>query len=86
MITTINLFYKDKTNLMETGTFSSDRISNIDDARVLIVKYLNGNFSDAKYRINVRYGLKQINNSINIIFDEHLSVKREFMLKQIFND
>ena len=55
MITTINLFYKDKTNLMETGTFSSDRISNIDDARVLIVKYLNGNFSDVKYRINVRY-------------------------------
>jgi len=86
MITTINLFYKDKTNLMETGTFSSDRISNIDDARVLIIKYLNGNFSDVKYKINVRYGLKQIDNSINIIFDEHLSVKREFKLKQIFND
>ena len=86
MITTINLFYKDKTNLMETGTFSSYRISNIDDARVLIVKYLNGNFSDVKYRINVRYGLKQIDNSINIIFDDHLSVKREFKLKQIFND
>ena len=26
------------------------------------------------------------NSKINIIFDEHLSVKREFKLKQIFND
>lgn len=82
----INLFYKDKNNLMETGTFSSDRVSNIDDARVIIIKYLNGNYSDVKYKINVNYDFKQNSNSINITFDEHLSIKREFILKQIFND
>jgi len=82
----INLFYKDKSNLMETGTFSSNMISNIDDARFIIVKYLNGNFSDAKYKINVNYDFKQSCSSINITFDEHLSVKREFILKQIFNN
>lgn len=82
---TINIFFKSLDNLINSETIISNKITSIDDARILVIKYLGKHYSNYKYKLIVN--TLDNKNSINVIFeDEELSIKREFLLNKILED
>jgi hypothetical protein len=83
----LNLYLKDKSNLFQSEVISFNRkIKTLDDARILIIKYLGNNYSSCKYNINIYNSFDGKESSINIIFEEAIFIKRDIMLKDLLND
>ena len=83
----LNLYLKDKTNLFQSEIIHLNReIKTLDDARILIIKYLGNNYASCKYSINIYNSFDGTESSINIIFEDALFIKRDIMLKELLND
>ena len=83
----LNLYLKDKSNLFQSEVIHLNReIRTLDDARIIIIKYLGNNYSSCKYSINIYNSFDGTESSINIIFEDVLFIKRDIMLKELLND
>ena len=83
----LNLYLKDKSNLFQSEVIHLNReIRTLDDARIIIIKYLGNNYSSCKYNINIYNSFDGTESSINIIFEDVLFIKRDIMLKELLND
>ena len=76
----LNLYLKDKSNLFQSEVISFNRkIKTLDDARILIIKYLGNNYSSCKYNINIYNSFDGTESSINIIFGKKQSMSIYFI-------
>lgn len=83
----LNLYLKDKSNLFQSEVIHLNReIRTLDDARIIIIKYLGNNYSSCKYNINIYNSFDGTESSINIIFEDAIFIKRDIMLKELLND
>ena len=83
----LNLYLKDKSNLFQREIIHLNReIRTLDDARIIIIKYLGNNYSSCKYNISIYNSFDGKESSINIIFEDALFIKRDIMLKELLND
>ena len=83
----LNLYLKHKSNLFQSEVIHLNReIRTLDDARIIIIKYLGNNYSSCKYNINIYNSFDGTESSINIIFEDALFIKRDIMLKELLND
>ena len=86
-MTEVNLYLENKNKKLKTYQFE-EFVTNIDDARVLLFKYVNSFYLNSKYKIivsnrfvdNIQY------SKINVIFDKNTELNREFLLKDLLND
>ena len=86
-MTEVNLYLQNKNKKLKTYQFE-EFVTNIDDARVLLLKYVNSFYLNSKYKIivsnsfvdNIQY------SKINVIFDKNTELNREFLLKDLLND
>jgi hypothetical protein len=86
-MTEVNLYLENKNKKLKTYQFE-EFVTNIDDARVLLLKYVNSFYLSSKYKIivsnrfvdNIQY------SKINVIFDKNTELNREFLLKDLLND
>jgi len=82
----VNIYLETEHNLVESFDIQyDDKITNIDDARYLIIKYLDKHYQNYKYKLNI-YNSFDGKNSINLFFEKELSIKREFLINKILND
>ena len=71
----INVYLKDKTNLVETFDISiGEKVTSIDSARMIVIKYLDSIYSDIKYTTN-----------IFTTFEDDVCLTREFKLRKLLN-
>jgi hypothetical protein len=86
-MTEVNLYLENKSSKLKTYHFQED-VTNIDTARVLLIKYVNPFYLNSKYKITVSN--RFINNvrysEIDVIFDKNTELNREFLLKGLLND
>ena len=86
-MTEVNLYLENKNKKLKTYQFE-EFVTNIDDARVLLLKYVNSFYLSSKYKIivsnrfvdNIQY------SKINVMFDKNTELNREFLLKDLLND
>lgn len=86
-MTEVNLYLESKNKKLKTYQFE-EFVTNIDDARVLLLKYVNSFYLNSKYKIivsnrfvdNIQY------SKISVIFDKNTELNREFLLKDLLND
>jgi hypothetical protein len=86
-MTEVNLYLENKNKKLKTYQFE-EFVTNIDDARVLLFKYVNSFYLNSKYKIIVsnRFidGIQC--SKISVIFDKNTELNREFLLKDLLND
>jgi hypothetical protein len=86
-MTEVNLYLENKGKKLKTYHFEED-VTNIDNARVLLFKYVNSFYLNSKYKIIVSNRI--INDiqcsKISVIFDKNTELNREFLLKDLLND
>jgi hypothetical protein len=82
----INIYLESEDNLVDKIDIQyNDKVTNIDDARYMIIKYLDKHYQDCKYKLNV-YNSFNGENSINLFFEKDLLIKREFLINKLLND
>lgn len=86
-MTEVNLYLENKNRKLKTYQFG-EFVTNIDDARVLLFKYVNSFYLNAKYKIIVSNELVDnvLYSKISVIFDKNTELNREFLLKDLLND
>lgn len=86
-MTEVNLYLENKQSLLKTYQFKED-VTNIDTARMLLLKYINPFYLSSKYKITVsnRYNEGDITHEIDVIFDKNTELNREFLLRELLND
>lgn len=86
-MTEVNLYLENKERKLKTYQFEED-VTNIDTARMLLIKYVNPFYLSSKYKITVinRFldGVKY--SEIGVIFDANIELNREFLLRELLND
>lgn len=81
----INVYLRDKTNLVETFDISiGERISSIDSARLVVIQYLDSIYSDVKYTTNI-FTTFEGKCEVNLIFEDDICLTREFKLRKLLN-
>lgn len=86
-MTEVNLYLESKDKKLKTYCLKED-VTNIDTARMLLIKYVNPFYLSSKYKITVinRF-LDGIQHSeINMIFEKNTELNREFLLIELLND
>jgi hypothetical protein len=79
----VNIYYGKDKKLMESFQVKIGRkISSIDDARFFIINHLDNFYVDVKYKINI-FSAFDGSTTINLFFEEDISLNREFLLKKI---
>jgi hypothetical protein len=86
-MTEVNLYLENKDKKLKTYYFE-ENVTNIDNARVLLFKYVNSFYLNSKYKIIVsnRYNDNIQCSEISVIFDKNTELNREFLLKDLLND
>jgi hypothetical protein len=86
-MTEVNLYLENKDKKLKTYYFE-ENVTNIDNARVLLFKYVNSFYLNSKYKIIVsnRYNDNILCSEISVIFDKNTELNREFLLKDLLND
>ena len=83
-MTEVNLYLENKSKKLKTYQFEED-VTNIDNARILLIKYINPFYLQSKYRITVSnhyYDGSKI-SEISMIFDQSTELNREFLIKEL---
>lgn len=83
-MTEVNLYLIDKQRKLKTYQFEED-VTNIDNARLLLCKYVNSFYLNSKYKITVSnsYINGNKNCSIDVVFDNNIELNREFLIKEL---
>lgn len=86
-MTEVNLYLENKDKKLKTYQFSED-VTNIDMARMLLIKYVNPFYLSSKYRITVsnQYYEGTKISEISMIFEKNTELNREFLLRELLND
>lgn len=82
---TLNLYFKDKENLMVSQKIESDNKFNIDVARSKVIQELDKLYLDSKYKVELFTAFSG-ETQINVIFENEIFIKRDFLLNKILND
>jgi hypothetical protein len=81
----INVYLKDKTNLVETFDISiGEKVNSIDSARMIVIKYLDSIYSDIKYTTNI-FTTFEGKSEVNLTFEDDVCLTREFKLRKLLN-
>jgi len=83
-MTEVNLYLENKDKKLKTYHFEED-VTNIDMARILLIKYINPFYLDSKYRITVsnQYFEGTRVSEISMIFEKNTELNREFLLREL---
>lgn len=82
---TINVYLKDKTNLVETFDVAiGKKVTSIDGARLIVIKYLDSIYSDIKYTTNI-FTTFEGKSEVNVTFEDDVCLTREFKLRKLLN-
>ena len=81
-MTKVNLYLESKKRLLKSFEFS-ETITNIDSARLLLLKKLNSFYLNSKYKIQVNLDNDQNSCQIDVFFEKNTELNREFLLKEI---
>jgi hypothetical protein len=83
-MTEVNLYLESKYKKLKTYHFEED-VTNIDMARILLIKYINPFYLDSKYRITVsnQYFEGTRVSEISMIFEKNTELNRDFLLKEL---
>ena len=86
-MTEVNLYLENKERKLKTYQFEED-VTNIDTARMLLIKYVNPFYLSSKYKITVsnRYLDNVKYSEICVFFDPNIELNREFLLRELLND
>lgn len=88
IMTEVNLYLECKERKLKTYQFEED-VNNIDNARMLLIKYINPFYLSSRYRITVSNGYLDDDNKyfeISIFFDKNIELNREFLLNNILKN
>jgi hypothetical protein len=83
-MTEVNLYLESKDKKLNTYQFEED-VTNIDNARMLLIKHINPFYLNSKYRITVSnhyYEGSRI-SEISMILEKNTELNREFLLKNL---
>jgi hypothetical protein len=81
----INVYLRDKSNLVETFDVEiGEKITSIDDARMIVIKYLDSIYSHIKYTTNIFTSFDG-RSEINLTFEDNVCLTREFKLRKLLN-
>lgn len=81
----INVYLRDKTNLVETFDISiGEKVTSIDSARLIVIKYLDSIYSDVKYSTNI-FTTFEGKSEVNLTFEDDVCLTREFKLRKLLN-
>ena len=81
----INVYLKDKSNLIETFDISiNEKVTSIDNARLIVIKYLDSIYNDTKYTTNV-FNTFDGRCEVNLTFEDDVCLTREFKLRKLLN-
>ena len=81
----INVYLKDKSNLVETFDISiGEKVNSIDSARMIVIKYLDSIYSDIKYTTNI-FTTFEGKSEVNVTFEDDVCLTREFKLRKLLN-
>lgn len=83
-MTEVNLYLENKDKKLKTYQFEED-VTNIDMARMLLIKYINPFYLNTKYRITVsnQYFEGSKVSEISMIFEKNTELNREFLLREL---
>jgi hypothetical protein len=86
-MTEVNLYLENKQKKLKTYSFE-ENVSNIDNARMLLLKYINPFYLSSKYKITVSNHYFDGNkiSEISMIFDRNTELNREFLLKELLKN
>ena len=84
-MTKVNLYLESKKRLLKSFEFS-ESITNIDSARLLLLKKLNSFYLNSKYKIQVNLGHTEEICQIDVFFEKNIELNREFLLKEILQE
>ena len=85
IMTEVNLYLEYKEKKLKTYQFEED-VNNIDNARMLLIKYINPFYLSSRYRITVSNRYLDDGNKyfeISLYFDKNTELNREFLLKEL---
>jgi hypothetical protein len=83
-MTEVNLYLESKDKKLNTYQFEED-VTNIDNARMLLIKHINPFYLNSKYRITVsnQYFEGSKVSEISMILEKNTELNREFLLKNL---
>ena len=83
-MTEVNLYLENKNRILKTYQFEED-VTNIDTARILLIKYINPFYLSSKYKITVSNQYQDGNRyaSIDVFFEKNTELNREFLLREL---
>ena len=83
-MTEVNLYLESKDKKLKTYQFE-ESVTNIDNARMLLIKYINPFYLNTKYRITVsnQYFEGSKVSEISMIFEKNTELNRDFLLKEL---
>lgn len=86
-MTKVNLYLESKDKKLKTYQFK-EVVTNIDMARMLLIKYINPFYLSTKYKITVSNQYFEGNkvSEISMIFEKNTELNREFLLRELLND
>lgn len=86
-MTEVNLYLESKDKKLKTYQFK-EVVTNIDMARMLLIKYINPFYLSTKYKITVSNQYFEGNkvSEISMIFEKNTELNREFLLRELLND
>lgn len=86
-MTEVNLYLENKERILKTYTFP-ELVTNIDNARMLLIKYVNPFYLNSKYKITVSntHFEGRVFSQISVIFDKNTELNREFLLRELLDD
>jgi hypothetical protein len=80
----INIYLENKDKLLHQEKFEGKKLHTIEDARNFCLTYLKEKYNETKYRVQLQP--KKTYSTLNIIFDNDISLNREFTINKIIND
>jgi hypothetical protein len=80
----VNIYLENKEKILHQEEVPNKSLQTIEDARVFCFSYLKDKYNEVKYKIQIKP--KKEYSILNIIFENDISLSREFIINRIIND
>ncbi len=80
----VNIYLENKEKILHQEEVPNKSLQTIEDARVFCFSYLKDKYNEVKYKIQIQP--KKEYSILNIIFENDISLSREFLINRIIND